>query len=282
MAEGITVRGRTEPGPPSRSQRLLAVAGGKGGVGKSTVAVNLALALAQLGYRVGLLDADVHGPNVPLMLGVRRQADASGWEAIIPLATATAADRRLPALERYGLRVMSLGLLAGEEQALLADNTPLVGLLVRGLLTLVDWGEPDVVVLDLPPGTGEPLATILETTSLDGVVIVTTPQDVARLDAGRALATFRQRGVPILGRVENMAYLLCPHCSERVEIFHRGQVQRAVDDPAIPLLAQLPLDLALSAASDAGRPLLVAEPDSAQAAAFGRLAGKVAVALGLP
>jgi ATP-binding protein involved in chromosome partitioning len=209
-----------EPRPFGGAHRLLAVASGKGGVGKSTVAVNLALGLTQLGYRVGLLDADVHGPNVPLMLGVRRRAVAAGWESIVPLAMVSPQTAQLPALERYGLRIMSLGLLAGEEQALLIDNAPLVGLLVRGLLTLVDWGDSDVVVLDLPPGTGEPLATLLQTVRFDGVVLVTTPQDVARLDAGRVLAAFREARVPVLGTVENMAYLVCPHCGERIEVFH--------------------------------------------------------------
>ena len=262
------------------AKRLLAVAGGKGGVGKSTVAVNLALGLARLGYRVGLLDADVHGPNVPLMLGVRRRGDAVGWQAIVPLATGTP-GARLPALERYGVRVMSLALLAGEDQALLADNASMVGWLVRGLLELVDWGDLDVLVLDLPPGTGEPLATILQTVRLDGVVLVTTPQDVARLDAGRALAAFQAANVPVLGVVENMAYLLCPHCGERIEVFHRGRVPRAVAGDAMPLLAEIPLDPALSAAADSGRPVLITDPDGPQATAFINLAAAVASRLKL-
>jgi ATP-binding protein involved in chromosome partitioning len=244
------------------------------------VAVNLTLGLAKLGYRVGLLDADVHGPNVPLMLGVRRRGAAVGWRAIVPLATGTPGARLL-ALERYGVRVMSLALLAGEDQALLADNAPMVGLLVRGLLELVDWGELDVLVLDLPPGTGEPLATILQTVRLDGVVLVTTPQDVARLDAGRALAAFQSANVPVLGVVENMAYLLCPHCGERIEVFHRGRVQRAVAGDAMPLLAEIPLDPALSAAADSGRPVLITAPDGPQATAFINLAAAVASRLTL-
>jgi ATP-binding protein involved in chromosome partitioning len=244
------------------------------------VAVNLALGLVGLGYRVGLLDADVHGPNVPLMLGVRRRGDAAGWQAIVPLATGKP-GARLPALERYGLRVMSLALLAGEDQALLTDNAPWVGLLVRGLLELVDWGELDVLVLDLPPGTGEPLATLLETVRLDGVVLVTTPQDVARLDAGRALAAFRAAKVPVLGVIENMAYLVCPHCGERIEVFHRGRVARAVTDGSLPLLAEIPLDPLIAAAADEGRPVLVTSPDGPQAAAFINLAAAVASRLAL-
>ena len=190
-------------------RRVLAVASGKGGVGKSTVAVNLALGLAQAGYRVGLLDADVHGPNVPLMLGVRRRQDARDWQAIIPIGSRQGAEPRpeLPPLERYGLKIMSIGLLVGEDQAALVDNVAVVGLLVRNLLRMVDWGELDVLLLDLPPGTSEPQATILATVALDGVLLVVTPQDVARLDTTRALRAFEQAGVPILGLVENMSYL---------------------------------------------------------------------------
>ena len=265
--------------PPAR--RILAVAGGKGGVGKSTVAVNLALGLDRLGYRVGLLDADVHGPNVPLMLGVRRCADASGWASIVPLAVASPQQIGLPALERYGLRVMSLGLLAGEEQSLLTDNAALAGILVYGLLSQVEWGALDVLVLDLPPGTGEPLPTLLDRVRVDGVVLVTTPQEVARLDAGRALAAFRSASVPVLGIVENMAYLLCPHCGERLEIFRRAQAARSSVADALPLLAEIPLDPVLSAAADAGRPVLVAEPDGPQATAFLKLAAAVAARLGI-
>jgi ATP-binding protein involved in chromosome partitioning len=275
----------TEPRPFASAHRLLAVASGKGGVGKSTVAVNLALGLTQLGYRVGLLDADVHGPNVPLMLGVRRRAVAAGWESIVPLAMVSPQSAQMPALERYGLRIMSLGLLAGEEQALLTDNAPLVGLLVRGLLTLVDWGDSDIVVLDLPPGTGEPLATLLQTVRFDGVVLVTTPQDVARLDAGRVLAAFREAQVPVLGTVENMAYLVCPHCGERIEVFHRGRVSRPVDDRddgAVPRLAEIPLDPVLSEAADTGRPVLIADPNGPQARAFVALAEAIAQRLDMP
>ena len=278
---------RPDPAPPPRlsgARRVVAVGSGKGGVGKSTVAVNLALALARLGVRVGLLDADVHGPNVPLMLGVRRRGDAAGWQAIVPLAAAgqdAEPRHRLPALDRYGIKVMSVGLLAGEDQALLAGNAPLVGLLVRGLLTLVDWGEPDVLLLDLPPGTGEPLSTLLTSVALDGVVLVVTPQDVARLDTGRALAAFRGAGVPVLGVVENMAYLICPHCGERIEVFHRGRVERAVAGGEIPLLAELPLDPVLSEAADTGRPVVVRAPGSPQAGRFLELAATVAARLGI-
>jgi ATP-binding protein involved in chromosome partitioning len=219
------------------------------------------------------------------MLGVRRRADVVGWESIVPLAAASPQTAQMPALERYGVRMMSLGLLAGEEQALLTDNASLVGLLVRGLLTLVDWGDSDVLLLDLPPGTGEPLATLLQTVHFASVVLVTTPQDVARLDAGRVLAAFREARVPVLGTVENMAYLVCPHCGERIEVFHRGRVSRLVDaggDGTVPRLAEIPLDPVLSVAADTGRPVLITDPNGAQASAFVALAAAIAQRLDLP
>lgn len=268
---------------PPNVARVIAVASGKGGVGKSTVAVNLALGLARQRFRVGLLDADVHGPNVPLMLGVRRRADATSWQAIVPLAAAADAEprQRLPALDRYGLKVMSLGLLAGEEQALLADNTALVGLLVRGLLRLVDWGDLDLLLLDLPPGTGEPQATLVATTQLDGVILVVTPQDVSRLDTSRALAAFRTARVPIIGVVENMSYLRCPSCGDRIDVFSRGRVSRAIISNDVALLAELPINPALAQAADAGRPLLVSEPAGEPALQFLTLATTVAKRLDL-
>jgi ATP-binding protein involved in chromosome partitioning len=263
---------------------VLAVGSGKGGVGKSTVAVNLALALARQGWRVGLLDADVHGPNVPLMLGVRRRAAVAGWEAIVPVGNAPATPdsaQRLPALERYGIKVMSLGLLVGEEQAALVGNVALAGLLVRNLLTLVDWGQLDVLLLDLPPGTGEPQATLLETVALDGALLVVTPQDLALLDSTRALRAFQAAHVLVIGVVENMSFLVCPHCGERLQVFHRSQVPRAVTSGEVPLLAEIPLDPAVSEAGDTGRPVMVSDPDGKQARVFLELASQVAGRLNL-
>ena len=264
-------------------RRVVAIASGKGGVGKSTVAVNLAVAIAQQGHRVGLLDADVHGPNVPLMLGVRRRHDATGWQALIPIGSVSGArpHEQLPALERYGVRMMSVGLLVGEDQATLVDNAAFVGLLVHNLLTLVDWGDLDVLLIDFPPGTGEPQATLLATVQLDGVVLVITPQDLARLDTTRALAAFRQAHVPILGVVENMSYLRCPDCGGRIQVFHRSREPRAIVGDDIPLLAEIPIDPALSEAADTGRPILVSSPESEQAALFLAVASKVAGQLGI-
>lgn len=267
----------------SNVRKVLAVASGKGGVGKSTIAVNMAVGLAQQGLRVGLLDADVHGPNVPLMLGVRRREAASGWQAVLPIGQnqAVASGRKLPPLERYGVRMMSIGLLVGEEQAAMLQNVSTVGWLVRHLLTFVEWGELDVLLLDFPPGTSEPQATLIATVELDGCVIVVTPQDLALLDSTRAMRAFQEAGVPITGVVENMSYLRCPHCGERIQIFHRSQVPRPVTSGEIPLLAEIPLDPALSEAADTGRPILVTTPESPQAQALATLSQTVAERLGL-
>ncbi|CAN5748530.1 N/A [soil metagenome] len=260
--------------------QVIAVASGKGGVGKSTVAVNLAVGLAARGLRVGLLDADVHGPNVPLMLGVRRREAARGWQALVPLASGSGAksSASMPPLERYDVKVMSIGLLVGEDQTAMLDNVETVGWLVRNMLTMVDWGELDVLLIDFPPGTSEPQATLLRTVTLDGVLIVVTPQDLARLDSTRALRAFQQAGVTVLGLVENMSYLRCPHCGERIEIFHRTDVQRPISTE-VPLLAEIPLDPALSAAGDTGRPVLITDPDSPQAEALWELVDTVRVSL---
>jgi ATP-binding protein involved in chromosome partitioning len=259
-------------------RKVVAVASGKGGVGKSTIAVNLAVGLAQQGYRVGLLDADVHGPNVPLMLGVRRKQAAQGWQAILPIGQnqELPAQQRLPALERYGVRMMSIGLLVGEEQAALLQNVSTVGILVRHLLRMVEWGELDILLIDFPPGTSEPQATLINTVELDGVVMVVTPQDLALLDSTRALRAFQEAGVPVVGVVENMSYLRCPHCGERLQIFHRSAVERPITSGEVPLLAEIPLDPVLSEAADLGRPVLVSNPDSPQAEALAALATTVA------
>lgn len=256
-------------------ERILAVASGKGGVGKSTVAVNLALALAAQGKRVGLLDADVHGPNVPLMLGARRKADVHGWQALLPVGTAQDAGPRLPPLERYGIRMMSAGLLVGEDQPAMLDNVSMVGWMVRHLLTSVTWGDLDILLIDLPPGTSEPQATLMKTIAIDGVLMVVTPQDLALLDSTRAMRAFEDSGVPVIGVVENMSYLVCPACGERIQVFHRSQVPRAIAGGEVPLLAEIPIDPAMSEAADTGRPLAVSDPESPQAQQFLTLATAV-------
>ena len=256
--------------------KLLVIGSGKGGVGKSTVSVNLAVTLAQHGARVGLLDADAYGPSVPMMLGVRRHRAAEGREAELPLGLrgGAASPRSLKPLLRYGVAIMSVGFFIGEEQAVVPMPEAL-GVLVRQLLFTVDWGELDYLLVDLPPGTAEPQATLCRELRIDGAILVTTPQDIARMDTARALAMFRTAQIPVLGLVENMASLVCPHCGERVEVFPRSaQAGTPLDD--LQLLASIPLDPAAASSADAGHPAVVARPDSAVARAFSAAAEEIA------
>jgi ATP-binding protein involved in chromosome partitioning len=254
------------------------VASGKGGVGKTTVAVNLALALHLDGIRVGLFDADLHGPNIPLMLGIRPKPSA-GRPLNIPVVRA---DRRpyIPPLERFGLKAMSLGLLMGDTDTIIADG-PLAGRMIRQTLQDVLWGELDVLLLDFPPGTGEPQQTLLKTIHLDGVLLVTTPQDLSLMDTSRSLGLFRQTGVPILGVIENMSFLYCPHCGEPIEVFARSQREWAITDTLCEPLGRIPLHMTLSRGIDTGHPLLQTIPDSPEAMAFRRLAAEVSRKVGL-
>src|SRR5262245_9514202 len=251
--------------------RTLAVASGKGGVGKTTVTVNLALALAQGGARVGIFDADIYGPNIPLMLGIRQTKTAPG---MLPVARA---DRTpyIPPIERFGLEVMSIGLLVAEADTVMPDPR-FAGRIVSQTLLDVRWGQLDHLLIDLPPGTGEPQQSLVEVVALDGAVVVTTPQDLSLLDAGRSLGLFRKAGVPILGVVENMSYLVCPHCGERVEVFHRSERQWRLADEAPELLGRVPMDLTISRGIDSGHPLLQDAPDAAQAAEFRAIAARIA------
>jgi ATP-binding protein involved in chromosome partitioning len=251
--------------------RTLAVASGKGGVGKTTVTVNLALALAQGGARVGVFDADIYGPNVPLMLGIRRAKTAPG---LLPVARA---DRTpyIPPIERFGLKVMSIGLLVGEADTVMPDPR-FAGRIVSQTLQDVRWGQLDYLLVDLPPGTGEPQQSLVEVVALDGAVLVTTPQDLSLLDAGRSLGLFEKAGVPVLGVIENMSYLVCPHCGERVEVFHRSDRRWRLAEEAPELLGRIPMDLAISRGIDSGHPLLQDAPDAAQAAEFRTIAERIA------
>lgn len=250
--------------------RILAVASGKGGVGKTTVTVNLALALASQGKSVGLFDADIYGPNVPLMLGVSRKRRSDG------MVTVGRADTTpyIPPLDRYGLKVMSIGLIVGESEAVMPDSH-FVGLIVTRTLRDVVWGELDYLLVDLPPGTGEPQQTLVRTVRLDGAVIVTTPQDLSLLDASRSLSLFRKAEVPILGVVENMSYLNCPECGKRIEVFHRSERQWAVEDQELELLGKVPMDLAISKGIDSGHPLLQSDPGAAEARVFREIAERI-------
>jgi len=253
--------------------RTLAIASGKGGVGKTTVSVNLALALAAGGARVGLFDADIYGPNVPLMLGVRRTVPANPM-ATLAVARAGDAPPSISPLERFGIKIMSIGLIVGETDTVMPDSH-FAGRIVTQTLRDVRWGKLDYLLIDLPPGTGEPQQSLVQQIALDGAVIVTTPQDLSLLDASRSLGLFRQAHVPLLGLIENMSYLTCPHCGERIEVFHHSERRWAVQNGDLPLLGQIPMDAAISRAIDAGHPLVQAAPDSADAQAFRDIAAKI-------
>jgi ATP-binding protein involved in chromosome partitioning len=258
---------------------LLVVGSGKGGVGKSTVSVNLAVALAKRGARVGLLDADAYGPSVPMMLGIRKRGESQGWRAILPLGHRgkLSPDKMLKPLLRYGVKVMSVGFFIGEEQAV-APIPDVLGLLIRQLLYTVNWGELDYLIIDLPPGNGEPQATLCRELQLDGAILVTTPQDIARIDTAKGLAMFQNAGVPALGLVQNMSGFVCPHCGERVDIFPSSEESRALLD-SLPLLGAIPLDPATAVSGDKGQPVVVSMPESPVAAAFKCAAEQVVAAL---
>ena len=254
----------------SPAPHVVAVASGKGGVGKSTVAVNLGVALSQEGLRVGLVDADVYGPNVPLMLGLTRRVPAQSFS----LARASLA-KRTP-IERFGMKVMSAQFLIGEDQAVSFDAT-LVNLLVEGLMIDTNWGDLDVMLVDLPPGTADLQQRLSRSFSLTGALIVVTPQDVAHLDGRKALAMFRQSEVPVIGGVENMSGLACPHCAEHIEVFPRVEEDRSIWSSDVKLLARIPMEQTVSSAAEQGVPVVLRDPDTAAAAAFRDLADEVGV-----
>jgi ATP-binding protein involved in chromosome partitioning len=251
----------------------LAIASGKGGVGKTTVTVNLALALQALGGRVGIFDADIFGPNVPLMLGVHRRKAGGGF---VPTARPKEAAAYIEPLERYGLKLMSMGLIVAEDQVInpMAEE---VGNIVVQTLRDVRWGKLDYLLIDLPPSAGQPQQGLLEKVRMDGVVIVTTPQDLSLLDSSRSLKMYAQAGVPVLGLIENMSYFICPHCGERHEIFQHSERWRPEALNDVPLLGRIPLTAEISKGIDRTHPLMAA-PDgekSAQREAFLEIARTV-------
>lgn len=250
---------------------IIAVASGKGGVGKTTVAVNLALALARSGAAVGLYDADLYGPNVPVLLGVTRKTAIPGY---LPVARADATPYISP-LERFGLKVMSIGFFMGADDAV-TPPPDAAGDIIRQTLQDVKWGILDYLLIDLPPGTGEPQQTLLNTIPIAGVVIVTTPQDLALMDASRSLAFFRKSRAPVLGVIENMSYLHCPHCGEPVEVFHRSGQKYAIEGDEIPLLGRVPMNLAISRGIDATHPLVQEGTLPPESAVFQEIATKLA------
>lgn len=260
---------------------LLVVGSGKGGVGKSTVSVNLAVALAKQGASVGLLDGDAYGPSIPMMLGVRKRSPGQGAEVMLPLAHRgkLTPEQMLKPLPRYGIKIMSVGFFIGEEQAV-APIPDVLGMFIRQLLYSVDWGELDYLIIDLPPGNGEPQATLCSEMQLDGAILVTTPQDIARIDTAKALAMFRNVDVPVLGVVQNMDGLLCPHCGEYVEVFPHSREARAQLD-GLPLLGSIPLDPAAAASGDKGQPIVVSKPESPISTAFMRIAEQVSTIIAI-
>ncbi|MCX7624067.1 MAG: iron-sulfur cluster carrier protein ApbC [Thermomicrobium sp.] len=245
-------------------KNTIAVASGKGGVGKSTVAVNLAVALAREGAAVGLLDADVYGPSIPLMLGAEEQPGL--------------AENKIIPGRAYGIAVMSVGYILDPEKALIWRG-PLVSQLIRQFLSDVQWGELDYLVIDLPPGTGDVQLTLVQTIPLSGAIIVTTPQDVALADAIKGLQMFREVKTPVLGIIENMSYFVCPHCGHVAEIFGSGGGERVANAYGVPLLGHIPIDPAVREGGDTGRPIVVSHPDSATAAAFREAARQAAARL---
>lgn len=244
-------------------RHVIAIASGKGGVGKTTVTVNLALALQQQGARVGIFDADIYGPNVPLMLGIHQRKKSN---AFVPIAR-RAAQPYIQPLARFGLKVMSVGLLLAEGQVI---NPPAaaVGQLVVQTLRDVVWGDLDYLLLDLPPSAGQPQADLLQAGIIEGVVIVTTPQDLSLLDAGRSLQMFREAGVPILGLVENMSYFICPSCNERHEVFQPSAQWRPETLAQVETIGRVPLTAVISAGIDQASPLMQADPTGSVAQAF--------------
>jgi ATP-binding protein involved in chromosome partitioning len=242
-------------------KHIIAVASGKGGVGKSTTAVNLALGLAANGVTTGLLDADIYGPSMPRMLGVKEKPESTDGKQLKPI-------------ERYGIRTMSIGYIVNEETPMIWRG-PMVSSALEQMLRDVQWGELDVLVVDMPPGTGDAQLTLAQRVPLSGAVIVSTPQDIALIDARKGLAMFRKVAVPVLGIVENMSYFLCPKCGERSEIFGHGGAREEADKLEVPFLGEIPLHLDIRTTSDNGHPIVVAQPDSAHAQTYKNIAGRV-------
>jgi ATP-binding protein involved in chromosome partitioning len=258
--------------PDVGTEKVIAVTSGKGGVGKSTVSLNLALALAQRDLRVGLLDADFYGPDIPLMVNLKRSELRERW--LLGRAAEHGGALVREPVERYGLKLMSVGFLIGETQALTLP-APLLQSALRQLLRDIAWGELDFLIIDTPPGTADLQQELLGLVELTGAIVVVGPQDVAHLDGRKVVDMLRAADVPIIGGVENMARLTCPHCGETVEVFPPAAPARTIWADGVPQLASIPLDPLVAAAGNAGKPALVAAPDGPQAAAFLQLADRV-------
>jgi ATP-binding protein involved in chromosome partitioning len=258
---GIKIGRHPDAGPsrPSGVDRIIAVGSGKGGVGKSTVSANLSVALARQGRRVGLLDADIYGPSQPRMMGVNRRPASPDGKTILPL-------------HAHGVTLMSIGFMLPEDEAVIWRGPMLMGALQQ-LLTQVQWGELDVLIVDMPPGTGDIQLTLCQRTQLTGAIVVSTPQDVALLDARKALAAFRTLKTPVLGVIENMASYVCPNCGHEAHLFGEGGVRREAERLDLPFLGELPLSLEVRLAGDAGTPIAAGEGPMAEA--YARIAARL-------
>jgi ATP-binding protein involved in chromosome partitioning len=260
-----------EPGRPSQGpgspggkalvpgvKHIIAVASGKGGVGKSTTTVNIAMALAAAGLKIGIMDADIYGPSMPRMMGITGKPESKDGKTLIPM-------------ENYGVKVMSMGFMVAEDTPMIWRG-PMVMSALEQMLRDVAWGELDVLVVDMPPGTGDAQLTMAQRVPLSGTVIVSTPQDIALLDARKGLNMFRKVDVPVLGIIENMSYFACPHCGERTDIFSHGGAREEADRLGCDFLGEIPLDIRIRETSDSGHPIVVTDPEGAHAAVYRSIA----------
>ena len=259
-----------KPVPPQKAipgiGSIIAVASGKGGVGKSTTALNLALGLRDLGLAVGVLDADIYGPSVPKLTGIHERPESRDGKTMLPI-------------DRYGLSIMSIGFFVDEDTPMVWRG-PMVMSALTQMLRDVDWGTLDVLVVDMPPGTGDAQLTLAQQVPLKGAVIVSTPQDLALIDARRGVAMFKKVDVPVLGVIENMSYFQCPSCGTRSDIFGHGGARQEAEKMGVPFLGEVPLHMEIRASSDAGTPVLVSEPEGVHAKIYREIAAKVRDELG--
>jgi len=251
---------KVQPGIPG-VDAIIAVASGKGGVGKSTTAVNLALGLRDLGLKVGILDADIYGPSLPKLLAIKEKPQTVG-------------GTRLKPIDRYGLTVMSIGFLIDEETPMIWRG-PMVMSAITQMLREVEWGKLDIMVVDMPPGTGDAQLTMAQQVPLKGAVIVSTPQDLALIDARRGVAMFKRVNVPVLGVVENMSYFMCPKCGTRSDIFSHGGARHEAERLGVPFLGEVPLHMTIREKSDSGLPVVATEPDGPHAKIYREIAARV-------
>lgn len=245
-------------------KNTIAVASGKGGVGKSTVAVNLAVSLALDGAKIGLIDADVYGPNIPIMLGVNEKP------------TLTSDGKKIEPVEKYSVKLISIGLLLDDPDTALIWRGPIASGAIKQFMTDVEWGELDYLIFDLPPGTGDIQLTLVQTIPLTGAVIVTTPQDVALADVRKAIKMFQRVNVPILGIIENMSYFICPHCGQRDDIFDHGGGKKASEKFNVPFLGEIPINTRIRISGDTGKPIPISYPETEEAKIIREIARKLA------